>query len=87
MLVTLFGIDTKFNFLQKKNVHIPIFVTLSGIVIFVIPLHSNAPSPILVTLSGIVIFVIPLHLNAPSPIFVTLLGIVTLAKLEQSAKA
>ena len=52
--------------LQPLNAHLPILVTLSGMVILVkLPQPKNASSPILVTLSGIVILVkLPHQANA-----------------------
>ena len=63
---------------QTKNAQFLIFVTLSGIVIFVKFLQAkNAPFPMLVTLSGIVILVKPDHINAKSPMLVTPSSITT----------
>ena len=63
---------------QLANTPYPIFVTLPGIVIDVIPVQpSKAELPISVTLLGIVIDVRPVHPEkAELPIFVTLFGIV-----------
>ena len=54
MLVTPLPIVTLVKLLHWLNVNSPMFVTESGIVIFVMLVFENTPFPTLVTLSGIV---------------------------------
>ena len=72
MLVTPLPIVTLVKLLHWLNVNSPMFVTESGIVIFVMLVFENTPFPTLVTLFGIIILVRLLQLlNAYSPILVT----------------
>ena len=80
--MTPFPITTFVRLLQVQNAESPRLVTLSGIVIFVMPLFMKAKDPILITLFGIVILVkFVVLMKARFPMFVTLLGIVIVVKL------